>query len=141
MASPNAATASTGPTTRVAVLLGVAAGVGVLGLYLVAGFVVANWSVREFLRHLTPAVVGWLVLAGGMVVAVVAVPVAAYLRLRVVSPLVVLVSVLVGWTGLGFVQEIPPTAFFGLSYYALALSPVYLLLYLVCGGIEYRART
>jgi len=46
--------------------------------------------------------------------------------------------VVVGWTAIGIGQGIPPIAFFGRTYYAVALSPVYLLLYLVFGVVEHR---
>lgn len=127
-------------STRVAVSTGIVVGTGFLCLYLVTGFIVANWSLQEFLTHLTPAIVGWMVIAGGISIAVVAIPITAYLRLRVVTPLIVLVLVGVGWTGLGIGQGIPLTAAFGLFYYALMLSPVYILLYLVFGGVEYGFR-
>jgi len=128
------------PTTWAAVRTGIGVGVAGIAVYLVAGFVVAGWSFREFVGRLTPSIVVWLALAGGTVVTVVAVPVVASLRYRVFSPLLVLSVAVVGWTGLGLVQGIPLQDLFGLSYYALALSPVYLLCYLVFGGLEYWLR-
>ncbi|QLD89167.1 hypothetical protein HWV07_09030 [Natronomonas salina] len=127
-------------STRDALRIGVATGVTILCLSLVTGYFVGGWSLSDFLTHLTPATVGWVVLASGMAIAVFAIPIAAYLRLQVVAPLVILGLLLLGWIGLGLGQGIPLTAVFGLALYALYLSPVYLLLYLVCGGIEYRVQ-
>lgn len=128
------------PSAWTAVRTGIGVGAATLGVYLVAGFVVAGWSLGEFLTQLTPSILGWLVLAGAIAVTVVAVPVVGYLRFRVVSPLVVLCAAVVGWTGLGVAQGIPLPDLFGLSYYAFALSPVYLLCYVVFGAVEYRLR-
>lgn len=125
-------------STRDALRIGVSVGAAILCLYLVTGYIVGDWSVSNFLTHLTPATVGLVCLASGMAIAVFAIPIAAYLRLQVTSPLVILGLILLGWIGLGIGQGIPLAAGFGLSLYALYLSPLYLLLYLVCGGLEYR---
>jgi hypothetical protein len=130
-------TESTTSTTRDAVPVGIGVGIVILSLYLMTGFIVANWSIQEFFAHLTPATVGWMIVAGGTTIAIFAIPIIAYLRLRVATPLIVLILILVGWTGLGIGQGTPLTATFGLSYYAFLFSPIYILLYLVCGGIEY----
>jgi|GEM_PF-2152721 len=139
MSTTDTRAAST-PRRWVAVRTGLAAGVVTLGLYLLAGIVVADWNVREFVARLSPSIVAWLVLVGGVAITVVSVPVVVYLRFRVVSPLVVLCVAIVGWTALGIGQGIAPVAFFGLAYYAFAMSPVYLLCYLVFGAVEYRLR-
>lgn len=128
-------------STRDALGIGLGIGATILSLYLVTGYIVGDWSVSDFLTHLTPETVGWLVLASGMAISVFAIPIAAYLRMRVTTPLVILGLILLGWIGVGIGQGIPHTAVFGLSIYALYLSPVYLLLYLMCGGVEYRMQT
>lgn len=125
-------------STRDALGIGVGIGATILSLFLVTGYIVADWSISDFLTQLTLATVGWLVLASGMAIAVFAIPIVAYLRMRVTTPLVILGLVLLGWIGVGIGQGIPHSAVFGLSIYALYLSPVYILLYVVCGGIEYR---
>lgn len=120
-------------------LAGVAVGVGVLCLYVVGGLVVARWSVGDFFAHLTPEVVASLSVAAAVAVAVFAVPVAAFLRYRVVSPLVVLALVVVGWLGLGWAQGVLSVqTVFGLALYAMFLAPLYLGLYVVLGYVEYR---
>ena len=75
---------------------------------------------------LAPATVVWVVLAGGMAIAVLAILIAAYLRLQVAAPLVVSGLILLRWVGLGIGQGIALTALFGVSLYALYLSPVYI---------------
>lgn len=125
-------------SARDALSIGVGVGASILCLYLVTGYVVGEWSLRNFLAHLTPATAGWMVLASGMAIAVFAIPITAYLRLQVAAPLAILGVGLLGWIGLGFAQGIPLSALYGLALY---LSPVYLLLYLVCGGVEYRFRS
>lgn len=122
-----------------ATLAGVGVGVGVLGLYVVGGLVVAGWSVDDFLAHLDVEVLGSLLLAGGIAVSCFAVPVAAYLRYRVVSPLVVLLLVVVGWVVYGVATGVlTPQTVFGLAIYALFLAPAYLVLYGAVGVVEYR---
>lgn len=123
-----------------AILAGVAVGVLVLSLYVVGGLVVVGWGVTEFFARLTPGVVASLSLAAALAVAVVAVPVAAFLHYRVVSPLVVLALVVVGWLVLGWAQGVlTARTVFGLAVYAMYLAPVYLGLYLVFGWVEHRA--
>lgn len=123
----------------VASLVGVGVGVSVLGLYVVGGLVVAGWSVDDFLAHLDVEVLGSLLLAGGIAVSCFAVPVAAYLRYRVVSPLVVLLLVVLGWVAYGAATGLlTPQTVFGLAIYALFLAPGYLVLYGVVGVVEYR---
>ncbi|AHG05404.1 hypothetical protein HALDL1_15405 [Halobacterium sp. DL1] len=122
----------------VASLAGVAVGLGVLSLYIAGGLVVANWSVTDFLGHLDAEVAGTLLLAGAIAVACFAVPVAAYLRLRLVSPLVVLSVVVLGW--LGYAEStglLTAQTVFGLAVYAIYLVPLYFVLYAVAGGVEY----
>lgn len=123
-----------------ATVVGVGVGAAVLALFLAAGFLVANWRLKDFFAHLTPVVVGWVILAGGIAIALFAVPIAMYLRFRVATPLIVLSLIVVGWTGIGIGQGIPPTASFGLAAYAFAFSPLYLVLFLLFGAVEQLAR-
>ena len=121
-----------------AALVGVGVGLGVLGLYVLGGLVVANWSVDDFLTHLDAEVAATLLLVGGLAVACFAVPVAAYLRFRLVSPLVVLSTVVLGWLGYGFATGVLTSqTVFGLAIYAMYLVPLYFVLYAVGGGVEY----
>jgi hypothetical protein len=121
-------------------LVGIGVGLGALGLYVVAGFLVANWSLDDFLAHLSVGVLEALILAGSAAVACFAVPVAAYLRFRVVSPLAVLAVIIVGWVGYGATTGVLTSqTVFGLAVYAVYLVPLYLLLFAVAGGAEYYA--
>lgn len=122
----------------VASLAGIGVGLSVLALYVAGGLLLADWSVGDFLAHIGPGVVGALLLAGAATVACFAIPVAAYLHARLVSPLAVLATVLVGWlayaaaTGLLTSETV-----FGLAVYAAYLIPGYLVLYGLAGGVEY----
>lgn len=122
-------------------LFGTAIGTGVLLLSLVAGLLFGSWNVGEFLSHLTAETVGWFLLLSGTVVATFAVPTALYLYARLVAPLVLLGVVVVGWLAIGISSGIIEAgAIFGLGLYAVGLSPLYVVLYLVLGGGEYYAR-
>jgi hypothetical protein len=125
-------------STKTASLVGVAVGLGVLALYVAGGLIVAGWDLQEFFAHLSIDIVAFLVLAAAVAVAVVAVPVGALLRFRLVSPLVVLGLVVIGWLGIGFVNgTLSAQTVFGLAAYAFYLAPLYLVLYLVVGWIEF----
>lgn len=125
-------------SVEMASLAGVAVGLGVIGLYVIGGLVVAGWNVQEFLNHLTLGTIGSLVVAGGIAVAVFAIPVAALLRWQLVSPMVVLVLAVVVWLGYGTATGVlTAQTVFGLAVYAMFLAPLYLALYLVAGGVEY----
>ena len=122
-------------------LIGIGVGVVVLALYVVGGIVVAKWGVSEFFARLTVEIVGGLLFAGALAVAVFAIPVAAYLRYRVVSPLVVLLLVIVAWLAQGFATGVLSIqTVFGLALYAMYLSPLYVVLYVVVGWVEVRVR-
>jgi len=122
-------------------LIGIGVGVVVLALYVVGGIVVAKWGVSEFFARLTVEIVGWLFLASALAVAVFAIPVAAYLRYRVVTPLVVLLLVIVAWLAQGFATGVLSIqTVFGLALYAMYLSPLYVVLYVVVGWVEVRVR-
>lgn len=129
-------------STGAAALVGAAIGFAVVGVYLGAGLLTANWSISEFLAHLSVGSVGYLV---GMIVLVVAVfglPIAGFLRFNLTAPLVVLVLVILGWLTIGAVQGLLSLqTSFGLALYAALVSPVYILLYGVLGGSEYLLRT
>lgn len=121
--------------------LGVAVGTGILLVYLLAGLFFESWSVSDFLSNLSPESAGWLLLSSGLAIATFAVPVALYDRFRIVAPLVVLGAVIVGWVAIGVSSgTIEAGATFGLSVYAVGVSPVYVVLYLLLGGSEYYIR-
>lgn len=125
-------------SVEMASLAGAAVGLGVLGLYVIGWLVVAGWNVQEFLGHLTIGTIGSLTVAGGTAVSVFAIPVTAFLRWQLVSPMVVLVLAVVGWLGYGAATGILTTqTVFGLAVYAMFLAPIYLGLYLIAGGVEY----
>lgn len=129
-------------STVVAALVGATVGIGAVGVYFGAGLLVADWGLSDFLANLSPGTVGYSVGMIALVVAVVGLPIVGVLRLRLVTPLVVLVLVLLGWLTLGAIQGLlsVPTIF-GLALYAAFLSPIVLLLYGVIGGSEYWVRT
>lgn len=118
--------------------VGIGVGVAVLALYVVAGLVVAEWSLASFFARLTPGTGAALLVAGCLVVACFALPIAAYLYDGLRSPLAVLVVVLVGWLvyGLGSGVLTPETVF-GFTIYWLYFVPLYLVLYAVVAGVEY----
>lgn len=122
-------------------LIGTAIGTSVLLLYLVAGLLFGSWNIGEFLSHLTIETVGSLLLLGGMGIATFALPVALFLHSRIIAPLVLLGVIVMGWLVYGFVSGIIGAgAIFGLGLYAIGLSPLYIVLYLLLGGGEFYAR-
>lgn len=135
-------TARTPPhSPRTAVLVGVAAGVGVLAVYLGTGLLVAGWGFDEFLSRLTIGVVASVAFTGGMVVASVAVPVALYLRYRLVAPLALLAVVGVGWFVYGALSGVLTSGnVYGFTLYLFFLAPVFVGLFLVVGGGEFLVR-
>ncbi|WP_436910866.1 hypothetical protein [Halosimplex marinum] len=121
--------------------LGVAIGTGVLLLFLLAGLILESWSVSDFLSNLTLETAGWFLLSSGMAVATIAAPIALYAHLRVVAPLVLLGLIVVIWLAIGVSTGIIEAgAIFGLSLYAIGLSPLYAVLYFVFGSAEYYVR-
>lgn len=129
-------------STGAAALVGAAIGLAVVSAYLGGGLLVADWSVSEFLAHLSVSSAGYL---AGMIVLSVAVfglPVVGALRFGLTAPLVVLVLVILGWLAVGAAQGLLSLrTSFGLALYAALLSPAYLVLYGVLGGSEYLLRT
>lgn len=125
-----------------AAIVGTVVGLGVIGLYVGAGFLVAGWSANEFLTRLSVDTVGYLL---GMIVlsiAFIGAPIAAFLRFDLVLPLVVLVVVVFGWLTLGVVRGLLSLqTVFGLALYATYLSPVAFVLYAISGAGEYLFRT
>ncbi|WP_410766373.1 hypothetical protein [Haloferax sp. DFSO60] len=129
-------------STRTALLVGVATGLAVVGVYTVSGLLIADWSLYEFFAHLSPGVVGYLVGMVALVTAVFGFPVLAYLRFGLTAPLVVLTLVLLLWLTIGVVQGVLSLqTSFGLALYAVMFSPIYLVLYGILGGGEYLLRT
>lgn len=128
-------------STPTAVLVGSSLGLVVLACFVVAGLLVADWSISEFLAYLTLEVAGWLVLMTILTVGIVAIPVVASLRFGLYAPLAVLGLVAIGWLAVGVGSGIlSAQTVFGLALYAAMLSPLYLVLYGVLGGGEYLLR-
>lgn len=128
-------------STGVAALVGAAIGLVVVGVYLGAGLLVADWSLNEFFTHFSVGSVGYFLGMIAMTIAVFGVPVAALLRFNLTAPLVVLVLLILGWLIIGTVQGVLSLqTIFGLALYAAFLSPLYLALYGVIGGGEYLFR-
>ncbi|MFC7068439.1 hypothetical protein [Halobaculum lipolyticum] len=122
-------------------LVATALGASVPVAYLAGGLASGLWNVAAFRASLSAEVVASLVVAAALADATVAVPVAAYLRLRLVAPLCVLGVVAVGWVGLGAATGLLRTdAVFGLGLYAVGLSPLYLAAYVVLGAGEHAVR-
>lgn len=129
-------------TTGAAATAGTVVGLVVVCLYLVAGVLLAGWSVGDFLEHLSVGTVGYFVGMIGLTVAFVGLPIAGYLRFRLITPLGVLGLALLGWVTLAAVQGLLAVqTIFGLALYAVIFSPVALVLYGVFGGGEYLLRT
>jgi hypothetical protein len=129
-------------STGAAVLVGGASGLVVVGVYLGAGLLLADWSLSEFLTHLSVSSVGYFLGTIGLVVAVVGLPIAGALRFDLRTPLVVFVLVILGWLTIAAVQGLLSIqTVFGTALYAAMLSPLYLVLYGVLGGSEYLYRT
>jgi len=125
-----------------AALVGILVGLAVVCVYFGSGLLVAGWNVSEFLAQLSVDTVGYLLGMIGLVIAFVGLPIAIFLRFDLISPLIVLLLVILGWITIGAVQGILSlqTAF-GLALYATYLSPVALVLYAIFGGSEYLLRT
>lgn len=129
-------------STGVAALTGTIVGLVVVCLYFGVGLLVAGWSISEFLTHLSVSTVGYFIGMIVLVVAFVGLPIAGLLRFHLISPLVVLVLVILGWLTVGAVQGLLSLqTVFGLALYAAFLSPIALVLYGVLGGGEYLFRT
>lgn len=69
-----------------------------------------------------------------------AIPIALYLHACLVRPLALLGVIVIGWTAVGIGSgSIAAGATFGLAFYAIGLSPAYVILYLLLGSGEYYA--
>ncbi|WP_433630015.1 hypothetical protein [Halomicrococcus sp. NG-SE-24] len=129
-------------STAAAALSGILVGLAVVCLYFGAGLLIAGWNVSEFLAHLSIDTIGYLLAMVVLAIAFVGLPIAIFLRFNLITPLVVLVVVILGWLIVGAVQGILSLqTIFGLALYAAYLSPVSLVLYAIFGGSEYLFRT
>jgi len=82
-----------------------------------------------------------LVILIALAVAIIGIPVAAFLRFNLVAPLVVLVLSILGLVTLSAVQgTLTFQTLSDLAIFALFLFPNYFVLYGVLGGIEYLLR-
>lgn len=129
-------------STAVAALVGTLVGLAVVCLYFGTGLLVADWSVSEFLAHLSIDTIGYLLSMIVLVITFIGLPIAIFLRFDLIAPLMVLVVVILGWLIAGSVQGILSLqTIFGLAFYAAYLSPLSLVLYAIFGGSEYLFRT
>jgi hypothetical protein len=129
-------------STETATLVGAAVGLAVVSLYLGAGLLAAGWNIDEFLAHLSPGTLGDVLGMIGLVVAVVGLPIAGFLRFELFTPIAVIVLAVLGWATVGAIQGLLSLqTIFGLALYAAYLSPFALVLYGVLGGSEYLFRT
>ena len=124
-----------------ATIVGILAGLFAISLYVIAGVLVAGWSVSEFLVHLSVDTVGYVLGMIVLTVGFVGLPVAAYVRFDLIAPLVIFVLVVTAWLILGALRGIlSAQTIFGLALYATYYSPVAVLLYAIVGAGEYRFR-
>jgi hypothetical protein len=129
-------------STGAAALVGGASGLAVVGVYLGAGLLLADWSISEFLAHFSGSSIGYFLGTIGLVVAVVGLPIVGFLRFDLRTPLVVFVLVIIGWLTIAATQGLLSIqTIFGIALYAAMVSPLYLVLYGVLGGSEYLYRT
>lgn len=129
------------PSTMTALLVGIAIGMSVVFLYLVSGLTIAEWDVSDVIAHLTLETIGTFLLLGVLTVGTFAIPIAAYARLRLLAPAVILGVVLLGWFGFAVsTGTLTADDVFGLGLYAIGLSPLYFVCYAVASGVEYVAR-
>lgn len=127
-------------STGVAALVGSTIGVGVVAVYLVAGFLADGWTLGGVSRWTVGTVVD-VAATGGFVVAGVAVPVTLYLRYRLVTPLAALVAVAIGWFAYGSLAGfLTAETAFGFTLYLFYLAPLFVVLAFVLGGGEYLTR-
>ena len=75
-------------------------------MYLGVGLLTADWSTGEFLAHFSASNVGYFVGTIALVIAVIGLPIAAFLRGGLTAPLVVFVLVVLGWLTIGAVQGV-----------------------------------
>ena len=137
-----AALARSHRSTAAAALAGTLVSLIVICLYIVAGLLIAEWSVSKFLAHLSVDTVGYLLGMVVLVIAFIGLPIAIFLRFDLIAPLAVLVLVILGWLIIGAVQGILSLqTIFGLALYVAYLSPIALVLYVIFGGSEYLFRT
>ncbi|QLG49351.1 hypothetical protein [Natrinema halophilum] len=129
-------------SSAAAALVGSLVGLAVVCLYFGAGLLLAGWSISEFLTHLSVDTLGYLLGMIVLVITFVGLPIAFFLRFNLITPLVVLVAVVLGWLILGAIQGILSLqTIFGLALYAAYLSPLALILYAIFGGGECLFRT
>lgn len=122
-------------STAAAAIVGTLAGLSVICLYVVAGLLVAGWSVSEFFSHLSFDTIGYLLSMIVLTIGFVGLPIATYLRFDLIAPLVILVLVICAWFTLGAIQgTLSPQTIFGLALYATYYSPVAVVLYAIVGG-------
>lgn len=122
-------------------LIGLGVGGGLLAIYLVAGFLFAEWSLSDFFSHLTLTTTAWAVIFSGVVIAGIALPITLYLRYGLRFPLGVLLISAVGWFAFGTITGgLTIETAFGFTLYLWMFSPVLVALELVIGGGEYYTR-
>lgn len=121
--------------TAYATLTGIGVGVAGFVFVLILGILFAQWSVGEFFANLSPSMLGEFAVMVSLAILTLGVPVAAYLRFQLSSPAVILMVIGTCWFLLGLGAPI-----FAVAAYALWLSPVYVVAYLVLGAVEWFIR-
>lgn len=122
-------------------LIGLGVGSGILAIYLVAGFLFADWSLDEFFSHLTLTTTAWAVIFAGVGIASIAIPISLYLRYGLRFPLGVLFIGTFGWFAFGAITGgLTSETAFGFTLYLWMFSPILLALQLLLGGGEYYTR-
>lgn len=121
--------------------VGLAAGLGVVAGYLVAGLLVGGWNLTAFMTQLTARTALLTASFAGMVIASVAIPVSFAVRHNLRVPLGLFAAVALLWlvyavgTTLG-----GSSGAFGIALYLFYLSPGLAFVLLVVGGFEYYLR-
>ena len=129
-------------STTTASLIGIGVGVGVLLLYVIGGLFVAQWDLTGIFTDPTPEIIGTFLVLGTLTAAVFAIPITVYLRFQIVTPIVILATILIIWsiysavTGILVSEDV-----FGVGLYAIGIAPLYFICYEVIGVVEYYMRS
>lgn len=126
-------------STAAATLAGIGMGLACFGLALILGILFAQWSIADFVADLTPNMVWEFSVWVAFTVITLGVPVAAYLRFRLLSPVITLAAIATYWFGLGVAASVIDHML-GLAAYAIEFAPFYVVVYLVLGAVEWFLR-
>lgn len=120
-------------STSAAVLRGIGVSLACFVFVLLLGLLFAQWSITDFFANFSLGMLLELLALVALVILTLGVPIVAYLRLRLVYPILALVPIFMFWVVIGIGGS---TIGFGLALYALWLAPVYVMVYFVLGAVE-----